>query len=87
MAEVFPYNSLSFSISAMFRGKWVVKLGPKVQTLGPSLFHENSNPSNFFQAMFLFVRVLVLVRISAILDYIWGSKCPKASQKRPFHGC
>ena len=27
----------------------MVKVGPKVQTLGPSLFHENSNPSSFFK--------------------------------------
>ena len=40
MAEVFPHYCLSFSISAIFRGKRVVKVGPEVQTLGPSLFHE-----------------------------------------------
>ena len=65
----------------------VIKVGRKVETLGPSLFHENSNPSNFFQTMFLFARVLPLVRMSAILDYTWGSKGPKTSQKGPFHGC
>ena len=69
-----------------FMGKRVVKSGPKVQTLGPSLFHKNSNPSNFFQAMFLFARVLPLVRISAILDHMSASKGPKTSEKQPFHG-
>ena len=46
MAEVFPHYCLSFSISSMFRVKRVVKIGPKVQTLGPSLFLEHSNPSS-----------------------------------------
>ena len=52
MAEVFPHYRLSFSISAIFIGKRVVKLGPKVQTLGPSLFYENSDPSNCFKQCF-----------------------------------
>ena len=64
MAEVFPHYYLSFSISAIFRVKRVVTVGPKMQTLGPSVFHENSNPSDFFQIMFWFARVLTLVRIS-----------------------
>ena len=80
IAEVFPHYSLSFSILAIFRGKRVVK----VQTFGPSLFHKNSDPSIFFQTMFLFVRVLVLVRISTILDYIWGSKGQKPPKKGHF---
>ena len=52
-------------------------------SFGPSLFHKNSSPSKVFQTNFLFARALPLVRISAILDYIWGSKGPNASQKRP----
>ena len=63
----------------------MVKVGPKVQTLGPFLFHENSNPPNLFQKCFCLV-VLRLVRISTILDHIWGSKSPKTSQKRPKNG-
>ena len=47
MAEAFPNYCLSFSISAIFRRKRVVKVGSKVQTFGSSLVHENSNPSNF----------------------------------------
>ena len=62
MAEVLPHYCLSFSISAIFRGKRMVKVGRKVQTLGPSLVHKNLNPSNFFQTMFLFPRVLPLVK-------------------------
>ena len=65
----------------------MVKVALKVQTLVPSLFHENSNPSKFFQTMFFFPRVLPLVKISVILDHISGSKGPKFSQKEPFHGC
>ena len=52
MAEVFPHYCLSFSISAIISGKRVVKVGPKVQTFGPSLFHENSNPPSFFKRCF-----------------------------------
>ena len=52
VADVFPKYCLSFSISAIFKGKRVVKVGPKVQTLGPSLFYENTDPSNFFKQFF-----------------------------------
>ena len=68
MAEAFPNYCLFFSILGIFRGKRVVKVGSKVQTLSPSLFYENSNVSRFFQTIFLFDRVLPLVRILAILD-------------------
>ena len=81
MDEVFSSCSLSFSISAIFSGKRVIKVGPKVKTLGSSLFHENSNPSNFFKRMLLFARVLPLVRILAISRHIWGSKGPKPPKK------
>ena len=52
MAEDFPHYCLSFLNLAIFRGKRVVKVGLKVQILGPSLFHENSNPSIFFKQCF-----------------------------------
>ena len=84
MAEVFPHYCLSFSISAIFKGKRVVKVGSKVQTLGPSLFYENSNPAKNVQTMFLFAIVIPLVRITAILDHIWGSKGPETSIKGYF---
>ena len=83
--KFFPYYSLSFSISVIFREKRVIKVGPKTKALGSSLFPENSNPLNFFQTMLLFARVLLLVRILAILHHIWGSKGPKTSQKRPWY--
>ena len=70
-AEVFPDCCLFFSILAIFRGKWRVKVGPKMLRFGPSLFHKNSNPSKNFQTNCLFARVLSLVRNSAILDYIY----------------
>ena len=82
--KFYPPYCLSFSIAAIFRSKQLVKVGPKVQTFGPSLFHENLKLSNFFQAMFLFVRVLPLVRISAILDHIWRRKGPKPPKKGHF---
>ena len=44
----FPTAGYIFSISAIFSGKWVGKVETKGQTLGPSLFQENSNPSKFF---------------------------------------
>ena len=47
MTDVFLHNWLFCLISALFRGKWMVKVGPKEQTLGSSLFHENSSPSSF----------------------------------------
>ena len=62
------------------------KVGLKVQTLGPSLFYENSNYSDFFQTMFLLARVIPGENFG-ILDHIWGSKGSKSSQKEPFHGC
>ena len=85
--KFYPPYCLSFSIAAIFRSKQLVKVGPKVQTLGPSLFHENLNPSSFFQTMFLFAIVLPFVRISATLNHICGSKGSKTFQKGPYHGC
>ena len=52
IAEVFPHCYLSFSILAIFRETREVKVGLKVQTLGPFLFYESSNPSNFFKQCF-----------------------------------
>ena len=62
MADVFPYYCLFFSILTMFRRKIWVKVGPKVLTLDPCPFHKYSNHLKIFQAMFLFTRVLALVR-------------------------
>ena len=87
LAEVYSHYCLSFSISAIIKGKRVVKIGPKVQTLGPSLFYKKLKSFKFFQTMFLLARVLPLVRISVILDHFWGSKGLKISQKGPFHEC
>ena len=69
---------------AIFREKRVVKLGLQVQTLGPFLFYENSNPSNFSQTMFLFARVLPLVRVSEMLDLIWGIRAENPPKKGYF---
>ena len=73
-------NTYFFSMFAIFRGKRGVKFGPNVLTLGPFLFHENSNFSNdIFSA-----RLLSLVRILIILDHIWGSRGPKITPKGHF---
>ena len=80
IAEVLPRYCLFFSILAKFREKRVVKIGLKKETLGPFPFSENSITS-IFQTVFLFSTVLPLVRISAMLDLIWGSKGPKFFQK------
>ena len=55
MAEVFPHHCLSVVILVIFRGKWLVKVGPKVQTLDASLFHKNSSRSNFFKQCICFL--------------------------------
>ena len=76
-----------FFILTIIRRKRGVKLGRKVLTLSPSLFHKYSNPSKKFQTVFLFARVLPLLRISAILDHIWRVRTQKTSQKGQFRGC
>ena len=58
---------------AQLQGKRVLKVGPKVQTLGPSLFHKNLNPSNSFQTKFSFATVLPLVKNTGV----WAQKLPK----------
>ena len=88
-----PY-CLFFSILAIFRRKIGVKVSPKVLTLGPSLFHKYLNPSENFRTVFLLVRVLSLVRISAIFDrytdetyhdYVSSWECkPKSSLSQKF---
>ena len=76
-----------FFILTIIRRKRGVKLGRKVLTLSPFLFHKYSNPSKKFQTVFLFARVLPLLRISAILDHIWRVRTQKTSQKGQFRGC
>ena len=83
MAKIFLGCCVFLLISVIFRGKPGVKVGPKVQTSGLPLSHKNSNPLK--NAMLLFARVQTLVRVSANLDHIWGSKNPKTSQKDSFH--
>ena len=82
MAKVSPHYCLFFSILAIFRRKRGVKVGPKVLTLGPSLFHKYSNTSKNFQTVFLSARVLTLVIISTILNNNGGV----SAQKPPKEG-
>ena len=77
MAVVFPRYYFFFDCDHL-QGETGVKVGPKVQTLGPPLFHRNHSPSKKLQTMFLFsrVRICLLVRVLAKLDHIWGSEGP-----------
>ena len=65
------------------QGKRGFNVRPKMLSFGPSLFYKNPKPSKKFQTNFMFVRILSLVRISVILDYIWENKGPNIFQKRP----
>ena len=87
LAEVFPHCCLFFSILVIFTRKRWVKVEQKVLNWGPSLFHKYLNPSKNFQTVFLLARVLPLVWISAIMDYIGGVRAQKTSQKWLFRGC
>ena len=62
----------------------MAKVGLKVQTLGPSLFYENSNYSHFFQTMFLLARVLPLVRISEYWTIFGGVRAQNTPKKNHF---
>ena len=84
MADVFPQYCLFFSILTILRRKRGVKVGPKVLILRPSFFHKYSNSSKNFQTVFLFARVLTLVRIAAILDHIGGVRTQKSPKKGHF---
>ena len=61
-----------------------IKVGSKMLTLGPSLFHKYSNLSKNFQTVFLFPRVLPLVRTSALLDHTGGVRAQKPPKKGYF---
>ena len=84
MADFFPHYYLFFTILAIFRRKRGVKVGPKVLTLGPPRFHKYSNPSKISQTVFLFARVLPLVRMLAILNHIVGVRAQKSLKKGYF---
>ena len=79
MAEVYPHYCLLFFILADFQEERRVKVGPKVLSLGPSLFIN----TRIFQKNFASIS---LMAISAILDHIWGVKTSRY-QKGLFRGC
>ena len=56
----------------------------KSANFGPSLFHQNSNPSNFFWTTLFFVRVLPLVSIPAISTRFGGVRTQKLPKKDYF---
>ena len=84
MVEVFPCYCLSFSISTIFRGKRVVKVRPKVQILGPSLFHENSNPSNFFKNCFYLLEYYLWWEFGQYWTIFVGVRNQRAPKKGHF---
>ena len=59
------------------QGETEVKVETKVQTLGPSLFHKNSNPSKSFQLMFYSAGLLPLVRVWHNLTVYWEVRAQK----------
>ena len=81
IADVFPPYYLFFSILTLFSRKRGVKVGPNVLTSGPYFFHKYSNPSKISQTVFLFAKVLLLVRISEIFEHIVGVMGQKPSKK------
>ena len=87
MAKVFPHYCLFFFYFGHLPGKTGVQSWNKCTNFGSVSLLWKLESFNFFQTMFLFARVLLLVRMSAILDHIWGSKGPKTSLKGPIHGC
>ena len=56
----------------------------QVLPLGRGFFHKYSNLSKYFQTVFLFAKVLPLVRISAILDHIGRVRVQKPPKKGYF---
>ena len=82
--KFFSTTAYIFRFRPSSRGNFCSKLDQKCK-LWVRLFFIN--PSISFQTMFLFARVLPMVRISAILDHIWQSKGTKISQNGPFHWC
>ena len=64
-----------------------VKVGPKMLTLGPSLFHKYLNLSKkISNTVFVCWSTTSGENFSSIRPY-WGSKGPKTSKKRLFQGC
>ena len=56
--KFFCTTTYLFTISSILRGKWGVKVGPTVQTLGPSLSIKTQILQKNFKAMLLFARIL-----------------------------
>ena len=80
MGEVFQH----YCLLAIFRRKRGVKVGPKVLTLSPSLFHMYSNLSKIFETVFLLSRLLPLLRIPTILYRIGEVEAKKPPKKGYF---
>ena len=84
IAEVFPHCYLSFSILAIFRETRVVKVGLKVQTLGPFFFYESSNPSNFFKQCFCLLEYKLWWEFRQCWTIFGRVRAPNPSKKGHF---
>ena len=84
--KFFPTTAYLFRFWPSLEGKGG-KSWAKSANFGSASFSWKLKSFKCFQTTFLFARALPLVRISAILDYIWRSRDPKTSKKRPFHEC
>ena len=81
-AEVFLHCCLFFWILAILRRKRSVKVGTKVLTLGPSLFHKSQILQKFFKSCVCWLEYLLpLVRILVILDHIGEIRAQKPPKR------
>ena len=63
------------------------KDGPKLKTLGTSLFPLKTEFSKIVDTLSLSRDILPLVQILAESGNFWGNYGPKSPQNGPFHGC
>ena len=74
MAEFFPQTFFFFFLfRTSSSGEKRVKVGPKVQTLGISLFCKNLSFSKILKALFLFPGILYVMKMLAESGDIWGN--------------
>ena len=72
VTEVFPHHWLYLFNFGHLQGEMGGQNWTKSANFGSVSFSWKLESFNFFQATLLLARVLPLVRISAILDHIWG---------------
>ena len=84
MVGVFRRYNLFFSISS--RGNEVQSWTKSAVLFGQSFFHKNSDPSKKILNNVFVCQSITPGENCRKLDHIWGSKCPKTSQKEHFMG-